>query len=322
VLRRLIASCALLATWAVSGTPAAADGPALREAEVRWDANAAEVGSRVAERWPHVHRSVAEQVGFDADLAGVDVVVVRGHDRLREAARADAPAWAAGVTIGAQRIVVRADAPATSKADLEATLRHECVHLLWARKAGPRRRLVPLWFEEGVAEHVGGGVSVAAGARLDVAVGTARLLPLESLASSWPVDATDADLAYQEARRWVDVVVARAGWPAVRRIFERVLEGGAGEDPSRAFERAVLEATGHPVSDWDAEWRLALEERASGWWMWLLGDLGTLLWAALAVTCALVYVFVLRGRRRRQIAELPDEVAVPPPSPAEGGREA
>ena len=119
--------------------------------------------------------------------------------------------------------MIRADLPATSQADLEATLRHECVHLLWARRAGPRRRVLPLWFEEGVAEHVGGGISVAAGARLDVATGTGSLLAFDDLAFTWPERAANADLAYQQARRWVEVLVARAGWPAPRRVFERVL---------------------------------------------------------------------------------------------------
>jgi hypothetical protein len=288
---------------------ARADGPAMREAEIRWEPDAADAGERVARRWAEVHRDVALRLGFDADLAGAEVVVVRGLERMRAAARAAVPEWAAAVTVGGQRIVVRADAPATSRSDLEATLRHECVHLLWARHAGPRRRTVPLWFEEGVAEHVGGSVSVAAGVRLDVAAGTGALLPFERLEHTWPARAEDADLAYQQARRWVDVLVARAGWAALARVFERALATPPeGEPAGGAFDRALREATDHPRSDWDAEWRKALAERRGKWWLWFLGDFDGLLWFVVALVSAGAFFFV-RRRRRRQIEALPDEPA-------------
>jgi hypothetical protein len=300
----LVAACAALAP---GPRVLRADGPAARDAEVRWDADAADVGGRVANRWGEIRRSVAARLGFDADLAGAEVVVVRGFERMRAAARAAVPEWAGGVTVGGQRIVVRADAPATSRSDLEATLRHECVHLLWARHAGPKRRMVPLWFEEGVAEVVGGSVSVAAGARLDVAVGTRALLPFEQLEHTWPERAVDADLAYQQSRRWVDVLVARAGWPALARVFARALATPPeGESPAAAFDRALREATDHPRSDWDAEWRAALEEKTGKWWLWFFGDLDGLLWAVVALVSAGLF-FVVRRRRRRQIDSLPDD---------------
>lgn len=306
-LRRL-AGCLLLAAVLARGSALArADGPAVREAEVRWESDAGDAGERVARRWAEVHRSVAARLGFDADLGGAEVVVVRGVDRMRAAARADVPAWAGAVTVGAQRVVVRADAPATSRSDLEATLRHECVHLLWARHAGPRRRVIPLWFEEGVAELVGGSISVAAGARLDVASGTGTLLPFEQLENTWPARAEDADLAYQQSRRWVDVLVARAGWPALARVFERALDTPPeGEPAGGAFDRALREATEHPRSDWDAEWRQALEERSGKWWLWFFGDLDGVLWA-LAALVSVGAFFVVRRRRRRQIESLPDD---------------
>lgn len=303
---------------AAGARSAAAEPPAAGEALVRWEPEAADGGPRVAQRWPHIHRAVAARLGFDADLGGAEVVVVRGLERLRAVARFDAPEWAAGVTVGSQRIVVRLDVPVRSKADLEATLRHECVHLLWARRAGVMRREVPLWFEEGVAEHVGGAASLDGGARIEIAAGTGRLLAFESLERAWPTGPWEADLAYQQARRWVEIVADRAGEASLGRIFTGALAPADPSDPAPAFDRALRAATGHPLSDWHADWRLALDERRGRWWLWLVEDLGSVLWALLAVGSAAAYVLVLRGRRRRQIAALPDDAAPgPPPVPPE-----
>lgn len=228
-------------------------------------------------------------------------------ERMRAVARVSVAPWAAGVTVAGLRVVVRVDGASTER-DLEGTLRHEAVHLVWARHAARRTRRLPLWFEEGLAEEVGGVVSVVTGARLDVAAGTGALLDFTTLERAWPAHSTEAGLAYLQSRSWVQHLLARVGWERVRSVLARLVADAAADADLglNAFDRALLQATDHAASDWHADWRTALQQRSSDWWLWFLEDLDGALWALVALVCGLTY-FALRRRRRREIEALPDE---------------
>lgn len=273
---------------------------------VRWSSEAAQAGRRLAARWPDVVSDVSQQLGLSPSLEGAEVVVVRGYEELCRQARVEAPLWAAAVTVGGQRIVLRDDVPTSVRATLEETLRHEAVHLIWARAAGPRAHRLPRWFEEGLAETVGGGVSVSAGARVEVAAALGRLLEFANLERAFPTAPEQADLAYQQSRRWVEHLVARKGWAGVREVLANVLAGPSDVPPSEALSRALRSATLHDLGEWHGEWQLTLRERGGRWWLWLLTDLGGVLLALLAVLGAALFATV-RRRRRRQMASLPDE---------------
>lgn len=287
-------------------------GPAGARAEerevgvVRWSPEAAQAGRRLAAAWPDVVRDVSQRLGLPASLEGAEVVVVRGYEELCRQARVEAPLWAAGVTVGGQRIVLREDVPTSVRATLEETLRHEAVHLLWARAAGPRAHRLPRWFEEGLAEAVGGGVSVSAGARVEVAAALGRLLEWADLERGFPAAPEQADLAYQQSRRWVEHFVARMGWGGVREVLASVLADTSPLAPNEALSRALRAVTLHDLGEWHGEWQLTLRERRGRWWLWLLTDLGGVLLAMLAVLGAALFASV-RRRRRRQMASLPDE---------------
>lgn len=273
---------------------------------VTWEDDAAGAGRRLAAQWPQIVADVEQQLGLSAPLEGAEVVVVRGLARLRERARADVPEWAAGVTVGGQRVVLRADAPDSTRASLEQTLRHEAVHLVWARRAGPRARALPRWFEEGLAERIGGGITVIAGARFEIAAAHDRLLRFEDLAHAFPADAERADLAYQQSQRFVAHLIEHAGWRSVRATLTALLEQEGPVEPSVALDAALRASTVQDLGAWIAAWRHSLLERRSRWWLWLFTDLGGVLLAVLAVLAAGLFAG-LRRRRRRQIAALPDE---------------
>jgi len=309
----------LLVALLVVLPPSRRPGPAWAEGEtragavvVRWDDDAGDAGRWVAQRWEGLLAEARGRLGVDPDLSGAEVFVVRGPERLRTAARVGAPEWAGGVTVAGQRVVVRVDGAQGELVRLIATLRHEAVHLLWARHAGAAARRLPLWFEEGLAEEIGGAPSVLAGARLDVALGTGQLLDFETLERLWPTDAYAADLAYQQSRRWIGLLIARQGWSVVPALLARVREEAEASTPTQALDRALRLVTGHPLSDWHADWRIALEERRDRWWLWFFVDLDGLVWTFIALVCAGSF-FVLRRRRRRAIDALPDG-----PLPEEG----
>lgn len=299
----------LVLLLALAGSPAVvlAEGHAPAGAMVvRWDDDVGATGPWVAERWEGLLGEARERLGVAPDLSGAELFIVRGPERLRAAARVAAPDWAGGVTVSGQRIVVRVDGRQGERPQLLSTLRHEAVHLLWARHAGAAARRLPLWFEEGLAEEVGGMASVLAGARLDVALGTDTLLDFETIELRWPAEAFAADLAYQQSRRWVALLTTRETWAVVPKILAHVRADTESKTPAQALNAALRATTGHPLSDWHADWRLALEERRDRWWLWFFVDLDGLVWTFIALVCAGAF-FVLRRRRRRAIAALDDD---------------
>jgi hypothetical protein len=290
---------------------------------VRWDAGLDEVGERVARQLPIVSRQVAASLGFDFVGGPAEVVLVVGLERMRAAARASVPEWAAGVCVGSRSlIVVRVDlARSGPTRSVLTTLRHEWVHLAWSRKAGAYVRRLPLWLEEGIAEEVGGGITVDGGARLDYAAAFGRLIPLEEIAKRWPPEAERAALAYRQGQSWVRYFRDRSGWDRLQFIL-RDLAAGKGESDSLAagtpFQELVLEHSGSTLSHWNVTWKRHLRETSDPWFHLLWRDLtGTLLF--LVSLIAAVAFFVIRRRRKRQIAALPDHPMPPGQTAVEEG---
>ena len=311
-----LSSLVLLALWIPGGASARAaeSEGAFAGGRVRWDDGLADLGRQAMGAMPRVREVVAGRLGWTYEGPPVEVVIVRGLERARVAVGGRVPEWAVGVAVSSRAlVVVRADLLAAGfGGGLEPVLRHEWVHLSWGWRAGEKRRRLPLWAEEGIAEDVGGGVSVDGGAALDVAVTFDRLLQFRDLETSFPSDRHDADLAYKQSRSWIRHVVSRVGWKPIRDVLEGLLAGGVvGDLPGeRPFDREVLLRTGKSIGSWHASWRVALEEEASPWYHLLLRDFQGLIIAALALIGAYAFVGILR-RRRRQIADLPDGVLPP-----------
>ncbi len=281
---------------------------------VRWDAGLERLGRAAEEVVPGIAREVERRLGWTYEGKPPEVFLVRGADRMSEVASAAVPSWAVGATVSADaRIVVRADLLALGYGGgLVPVLRHEWVHLLWGAHAGPRRRLLPLWAEEGVAEEIGGGVSVDQGAALDLAVTFGNLIPFDELQTSFPADGHDADLAYKESRSWVAHLASRCGWSVWPEILSDLVSGRAdawarGGSP---FAAAVRRRSGLSLGECDSLWRQAIEAEARPWFHIFLRDLPGLLFSLIGVAAIVGSVAFFR-RRRREIERLPDD-AVPP----------
>jgi hypothetical protein len=299
-------------------------GPAARAEDlevaggtVRWDPGLSTVGHEVAALLPSVRKQVASLLGWPLGDVDVDIAVVQDLDGMRREARAAVPAWAVGVAISARALIVlRADLlRAGVGGGIGPVLRHEWVHLSWGRRSGTHRRDLPLWAEEGLAEQIGGGVSVDAGAALDLAVRNDTLIPFDDLREAFPDDAYRADLAYRESRSWIAYLVEREGWAALRSILDDLARGpqGPGVAPTGdRFDEIVRRVTGLGLSQWHAAWMQSVRDRAAPWWRLLFRDIPYALLMFVAVVGLLSFAFLVR-HRRRQIAALPDDAALGPP---------
>ncbi|MDF1701486.1 MAG: hypothetical protein P1V36_10055 [Planctomycetota bacterium] len=281
---------------------------------VRWDAGLERVGQRVVAVLPEVRAQVEEALGFPFPGGAAEIVVVRGHARIREETGAGIPDWAAGVCQGHRSLIVlRADRVDQSPLNpMVSTLRHEWVHLAWSRRAGLRARTLPRWVEEGLAEEIGGGVSVEAGAQLDFAARFGWLLDFEAITTDWPREAARASLAYKQGRSFVRFFRQDRG-PAVFRELLADLADGKGIDPNRKpdtqFDQVVFARTGSPLNYWTAVWKTDVEEKADPWFHLLWRDFTGTIFIAISLVGLFAFYFMHR-RRQRQIAELPDHPLV------------
>ncbi len=279
---------------------------------VRWDRGLERMGQEAKALLPAIRRQVADRLGWSTDVAA-EVAIVHDLGRMREEARAKVPAWAVGAALSAEGlIVVRADLLSAGQgSSLESVLRHEWVHLAWGARAGSNRRLLPLWAEEGIAEDLGGGISVDAGAALDVAAAFDRLHPFHALQDRFPADARGADLAYKQSRSWIQYVTRATGWQPIQEILDDLASWPADSPTPReeAFNRRVRARTGLSVGEWAAAWRQSVVEEARPWFHLLLHDVTGVILMVLAVIGAGAFVLLAR-RRRREIARLPDHEGV------------
>lgn len=301
----LVAGLLAFASPALAGEARTADGDV-----VRWPDGLEGMGQRVLDLVPRVRRQVAARLEWPADGPMAVVELARGVDGASTALGSPAPAWAAGVH-RAGHIVLRSDlvdagAPLRT---LETVLRHEWVHLAWWRRAGLRSRLLPRWFEEGLAEDIGGGASLDGGSELEIAAAFDHLLSFGSMTEAWPTIEYEAALAYRQSQSFVVWLGKEIGWPVMRQLLEHVADG---QTPEGAFESEppfdawVEKLTGRKLAFWIPPWRDHVVESSRPWYHLFLRDLWGTLWMALALVAAIAYWFI-RRRRRKQIEALPDE---------------
>ncbi len=278
---------------------------------VRWDTGLEEMGRRAVRQIPVIDKQVEAALGFPLRGGPAEVAIVRGHARMQAEAGVPVPEWAGGVFLTSRSlIVVRADRVEGFGLlrSMVTTLRHEWVHLAWSRRAGEQRRRLPLWVEEGLAEEIGGGITVDGGAQLDFAATFGRLIPFDDIAKTWPVEAGRAALAYRQGRSFVQFFRDRSGWDHLQRILASLADGGGVSDSLAAgtpFEEVVQEVSGLPLSHWTGLWRVRTEEEADPWFKLLLRDFMGAVFFAIALI-ALVAFFFIRRKRKREIAALPD----------------
>lgn len=278
---------------------------------VRWDPGLESVGEEVVDLLPRIQREVEARLGFSFVEGPATIVVAKGLESMRAAARAHVPDWAAGVCIGQRSLIVlRADRmlPPTPSRSVATVLRHEWVHLAWARKARFHARNLPRWAEEGLAEEIGGGISVEGGAQLDYAAAWGRLIPWDELTASFPPEASRAALAYRQGASWIRYFIKQRGWEELQAVLADVAEGkgaeagAAGRGP---LDQVLLSRTQRGLDLWTAEWRVSLEEEARPWFHLLGHDIGWTLIILFSFISVGLY-FTVRRKRRRAIEALPD----------------
>lgn len=180
--------------------------------------------------------------------------------------------------------------------DISSVLRHELVHVVLPQRLGGAR--VPLWFEEGLAQVLGGRVNRSDLDRLPVAAASDRLIPLAEISRSFPRDGDGAALAYAQGESVVTYLMTDPTGPGLVALLDDVRDTGS-------FEAGLELWGGKTPAELEEEWRDWLESSEPWWVPLLLSAFIPLLFFAVSVLAAVGY-FVIRRRRRRDYEALPE----------------
>jgi hypothetical protein len=212
------------------------------------------------------------------------------------------PPWAAAVAFPDRHLIVL-DALNVLSPDGEVTLRHELVHEALAELGGPW----PRWFHEGLAMELSAGPpDLARYTTLVRAVAQDRVFHFADLATAWPAQPSDVEIAYAQSASFVGFLTDRHG-PA---RFNALLEGVHRGEP---FEMAFGKAFHSSLDAEERDWRATLPSRYS--WLPLITGQATI-WVLAALATVLGYLR-RRGRRAAWNAAqvLEPQVDLEPPFP-------
>jgi hypothetical protein len=135
---------------------------------------------------------VAGRVGLSADaILPLWILIAPDEDVMTR----EAPAWSAAIAQPERHlIVVSGPALRAARADLDATITHELVHLAVGARIGPHAWM-PLWLHEGLAVHWSREISL----RDRIALLGRGPIQLRDLTDAFPRDAGRAQMAYLES---------------------------------------------------------------------------------------------------------------------------
>ncbi len=130
------------------------------------------------------------------------------------------------------------------------TLTHELTHILVGRAAGGSNALVPLWFNEGLAEYGNLDKGLSYVYYLDWAVDTNRLIPFTRL-QTFPGEPNMVIVSYGQSRSFINYLIENYGGDKIAETLASIAEGRSGDI-------AIRNVYGKTVQQLENEWRATI----------------------------------------------------------------
>lgn len=195
------------------------------------------------------------------------------------------PSWMAGAAFPARELIIVRVAPGQTPNSLRSLLAHELTHVI-LKADYPAHDEWPLWFREGLAMRESRTEGFREYATLSAAALFDRMLPFESLSSSFPAAEGEARLAYAQSASFLTFLDSQAGRGRFA-ILMRELRG-------RGFEEAFRVAYGTGIGAAEGQW-LRWANRHLAWLPALTSE--TAFW--LLITLLFLVAIAVRRRRSR-----------------------
>lgn len=168
---------------------------------------------------------------------------------LQEALQLGKIDWMAGHASPDLNLILLSLPPSVEqRLELERQLPHELIHILEYQITGDRYPSTPTWLNEGLASLAEIYPNPDYPRALEQAAGANSLLPIESLCSAFPIEASQAILAYAESASFIKFLSSRFGLPSLQALLQKYRDG-------MDCESAVQSVYGLNIAQLETRWK-------------------------------------------------------------------
>ncbi len=156
----------------------------------------------------------------------LDIYVYHDTSTLLQALNPAGPGWISGHADPDLGVILVSISEGTGqRQDIEQRIPHELAHIALYQAAGPGYNNIPTWFNEGLASLVEIHPNQDYQVLLDHAIETDSLLPIQSLCSGFPRDASNALLAYAQAASFTRFIYEGYGATKIDELIDTYANG-------------------------------------------------------------------------------------------------
>lgn len=260
---------------------------------IRYEEGLKGAAGEIARMVPLLKGRLQVQTGLSFDFP-FEIIIYKNRNDFTRIARSD---MVAAFAVPDQNlIVIDLSQMRVHPLNLELITLHEMCHLLLRRHI--EERILPRWFDEGVAQWVSGGmneiINPQEGNVLRKAVISQGLLSFSEMAHDFPRDRNGFALAYEQSSSMIEFIESAYGQGSVKGILMRLAQG---EDFSDAVRDALSTGFDEVIQNWTRKIQIRYT-----WLAYLSENIYWILFIAAAVITVCGFI-----RLRKKIKEYPDD---------------
>jgi hypothetical protein len=250
-----------------------------------------------------VYLPIAIHLGIDpSKMAKTRIYLSSTQKDFDQLTREGVPDWGIGCALPNENIIVlKAPRIIGKNPDLRSLIAHEFSHILLHNLSFHEgRRVIPRWFDEGLAMFESREWKVGESMTLAWAVISNSLLPLTSMETSFPSNEKKARLAYTQSFSTIAYIIQEYGEEGLQILLANL-------STSRDFEEALIKSFGSTLPEFEKDWMTHLKNNYN--FLYILSDSG-ILWGVITLLF-LITLIVKMSKIRRKRQELKESEELP-----------
>jgi len=216
------------------------------------------------------------------------VVLCRSHKQMEKIADQTLPEWVLAIAIPTKStIAINHSKIHMPENSLTAVVRHEACHLYLGTWEQKYHRILPLWFNEGIAEWVSGALHMSYQEQLLDSIAFHQTIDFKKLRYQFPASSKQARQAYLQALNMIEYLVKEHGTTIVKKILSQYAH-------RQDFNQALLKSVGMNLQKLQQSWLKHISPSSIWLWIWKI----TRLFSIFTIMAILVIWAYLRQRKK------------------------